>query len=137
MAVHSNLGSLFSDIADAIRNKTGSSSEIVADNFPSAIASIPTGSAINPTLAERGQIAAGATKTLDTDCSSGDYVCFCCGQSNIATATDGNAYAIKNGVATALYEGGQANLVMTMSNGHPRFAASGTLVKNYLLIKLS
>ena len=40
---HSTLTSLFSDIADAIRGKTGSSATIVADDFPTAIASIPTG----------------------------------------------------------------------------------------------
>ena len=38
---HTTLSSLFGDIADAIRAKTGGSSEIVADNFPSAIAGIP------------------------------------------------------------------------------------------------
>ena len=40
---HTTLTSLFSDIADAIRGKTGSSATIVADNFPTAIANIPTG----------------------------------------------------------------------------------------------
>lgn len=41
--MHSTLTSLFSDIADAIRAKTGSSETIVADDFPTAIANIPTG----------------------------------------------------------------------------------------------
>ena len=40
---HANLTSLFSDIADEIRNKTGSLSPIVADNFPTAISQIETG----------------------------------------------------------------------------------------------
>lgn len=40
---HSTLTSLFSDIADAIRAKTGNSGTIVADNFPTAIANIPSG----------------------------------------------------------------------------------------------
>lgn len=45
---HETLGSLFTDIADAIRTKKGESSDVkyVADNFPSAIASIDTGGAI-------------------------------------------------------------------------------------------
>ena len=38
---HTTLASLFTDIADAIRAKTGSSSTIVADDFPTAIAAIP------------------------------------------------------------------------------------------------
>lgn len=40
---HETLTSLFEDIADAIREKTGSEAEIVADEFPEAIAAIPTG----------------------------------------------------------------------------------------------
>lgn len=40
---HSTLTSLFSDIANAIRAKKGTSADIVADNFPSEIASIPSG----------------------------------------------------------------------------------------------
>lgn len=40
---HTNLTSLFSDIADAIRAKTGETGTIVADNFPSAISGIETG----------------------------------------------------------------------------------------------
>lgn len=38
---HSTLASLFGDIADAIRAKTGGSADIVADDFPTAIAGIP------------------------------------------------------------------------------------------------
>lgn len=41
MATHTSIASLFSDIANAIRAKTGGSSQIVADNFPAAIATIP------------------------------------------------------------------------------------------------
>lgn len=40
---HTTLTSLFTDIADAIRAKTGSSAAIVADDFPTEIASIPSG----------------------------------------------------------------------------------------------
>lgn len=40
---HSTLRGLFSDIADAIREKDGSSGTIVADTFPDAIRAIPTG----------------------------------------------------------------------------------------------
>lgn len=39
---HTTLTSLFTDIADAIRNKTGSTEAIVADNFPDAINNFPT-----------------------------------------------------------------------------------------------
>lgn len=40
---HASLASLFSDIADAIRGKTGGSTQLVADDFPTAIAGIPVG----------------------------------------------------------------------------------------------
>ena len=39
---HTTLTSLFSDIADAIRAKTGDSAAIIADNFPAAIQAIGT-----------------------------------------------------------------------------------------------
>ena len=39
--IHTTLTSLFSDIADKIREKTGGTDKIVADNFPDAISSIP------------------------------------------------------------------------------------------------
>ena len=45
---HTTLTSLFTDIANAIRNKTGSTGTIVADNFPAAIANIPTGGTSTP-----------------------------------------------------------------------------------------
>lgn len=40
---HETLTSLFNDIADAIRGKTGDSAEIKADDFDTAIEAIPTG----------------------------------------------------------------------------------------------
>ena len=39
--VHATLTSLFTDIADAIRDKTGSTTEIVADDFPDVIDTLP------------------------------------------------------------------------------------------------
>lgn len=42
MAKHTNLKSLFTAIADAIRSKTGETSTIVADDFPDAISAIET-----------------------------------------------------------------------------------------------
>lgn len=42
MAVHNTLGGLFTDIADAIREKSGGTGEIVADNFPDEIKNLAT-----------------------------------------------------------------------------------------------
>ena len=45
---HSTLTALFSDIADSIRSKAGTSAPIVADAFPAAIDAIPTGGGSTP-----------------------------------------------------------------------------------------
>ena len=43
MANHTTLSALFTAVANAIRAKTGGSANIVADDFPTAIAAIPSG----------------------------------------------------------------------------------------------
>ena len=50
---HETLGSLFSDIADSIRAKTGSTGTIVADNFPEEIDLIDTQEDLDPELTEQ------------------------------------------------------------------------------------
>lgn len=57
--LHTTLSELFTDIANAIRNKMGGSSPIVADDFPDAISLIQTG--ITPTGTKN------ITNTLLTD----------------------------------------------------------------------
>lgn len=44
---HATLTALFADIADAIRAKTGKTDKIVADNFPSEIEAIESGSSVD------------------------------------------------------------------------------------------
>ena len=61
---HETLGSLFTDIADAIRAKTGGSASITADNFPSEIASIPSGGG---TLITKNITANGTYNAEDDD----------------------------------------------------------------------
>lgn len=48
MATHNTLGELFTDIANSLRNKTGNTGKIVADDFPTVIDSLSTGG-ITPT----------------------------------------------------------------------------------------
>lgn len=52
MPNYTNLSSLFTAIANAIRGKTGGTAQIVADNFPSAIAAITTDPSVNDTLTD-------------------------------------------------------------------------------------
>lgn len=57
---HTTLASLFTDIANAIRTKKGTSTSIVADNFPTEIANLPSTSY---TLIASKEIAANTTST--------------------------------------------------------------------------
>jgi len=56
MAVHNTLADLFTDIADSLRSKTGSTGTICADDFPTVIDGLSTGG-ITPT----------GTKTITTN----------------------------------------------------------------------
>ena len=69
---HSTLSSLFTAIADAIRLKTGGSSPIVADDFPTEIANIPSGG-IDPSdaTATAGDILATKTAYISTGKTTG------------------------------------------------------------------
>jgi len=58
---HATLGALFSDIADSIRGKTGSSAAIVADNFPDEIDAISTGTDTSDATAAASDILDGKT----------------------------------------------------------------------------
>jgi len=53
---HSTVPELFSDIADAIRAKGGTTNSIVADTFPDAIASLPTGGGGGVTINNQNKI---------------------------------------------------------------------------------
>lgn len=64
---HSTLTGLFTDIADAIRVKTGGTESIVADQFPEAISNIKTGTSINGAITETN-VASGYT------INEGDFV---------------------------------------------------------------
>lgn len=60
---HATLTSLFSDIADAIRAKTGGTANIIADEFPDAIDAIPSGSSVT---VEPLSVTANGTYTAPT-----------------------------------------------------------------------
>lgn len=64
MANHSTLTSLFTDIADAIRDKSGTTGSIVADNFPEAIAAIDTQEDLEPELETQDNLIEQIATTL-------------------------------------------------------------------------
>lgn len=53
---YTTLSSLFTDIANAIRSKTGGSAQIVADDFPTEIANIPSGGAVDSVNGKTGDV---------------------------------------------------------------------------------
>ena len=68
---HNTLTGLFSDIADAIRAKTGGSSQIVADDFPTAIANILSGPArTSADLSVSGATVTAPAGVYSTDASA-------------------------------------------------------------------
>ena len=58
---YNSLSELFKATADAIRSKTGSTDPIVANDFPLAIAGIPTGSGGDPVIPDEDWIGDGNT----------------------------------------------------------------------------
>ena len=65
---HETLNSLFSDIADAIREKDGTQADIVADTFPARIENIPAGGgggAVLFTIVDGELIGLGEQSQLD------------------------------------------------------------------------
>ena len=61
MATHTTLSSLFTAIADAIRTKKGTTAKIVADDFPTEIANLPSGSSY--TLIASKEVTVNTTST--------------------------------------------------------------------------
>lgn len=59
MAKHKTLASLFTDIAAAIRAKTGKTDKLVADDFPTAIAGITTGVNTSDATVTAADVASG------------------------------------------------------------------------------
>lgn len=74
---HETLESLFVDTANAIRAKTGGTAEIVADEFPQAIALIPSGggASIQSGVFTPASQAATHTIVVDDDIAAHPFVC--------------------------------------------------------------
>ena len=62
---NTTLTGLFTNIADAIREKTGGTESIVADNFPEAIAAIDTQEDLDPELATQDDLIAKIAVALE------------------------------------------------------------------------
>ena len=90
-AIHSTLTSLFTDIANAIRSKTGDTGQIRAEAFPSAIQSLPTGSTT-----------VSGTLSIDT---TGIYSVFSYESVSVSVSAQDLFYAkVQNGLSQTVFE---------------------------------
>ena len=95
MATHTNLTALFAAIADAIREKTGGTDPIVADDFPAAILSIVTGPST---------IAITASNISEYFTVTNNSYCFAGNGSTFTTNNGGADGSTAKTVLTALFD---------------------------------
>ena len=98
---HETLESLFTGIADAIRLKTGKTTEIIADNFPEEIENIPSGSSLDTSdaTAQVTDIINGKTAYVDGEKLEGTLVVNYCykgtTEPDSSLGEDGDLYFVK------------------------------------------
>lgn len=117
--IHKTLVSLFTDIANAIRAKTGDNQDIVADNFPTAISNIPTGGAnititYNDAAVSTNYIKIPSNAIINTStktivCQPNSMLVFKCGS---ATQGDTVDYNLTN-VTAEVIESSTVNYIQT------------------------
>lgn len=125
------LTGLFTNIADAIREKTGSTESIVADEFPEAIAAIDTQENLDPELSTQDDLIAQIAAALEgkTGASGVDIA-----TSSVTIAFEHFSDAIPITVTTTKFEN---NNIVTSSNLFTTFpqVISNVVYNSILTIK--
>ena len=122
---HTTLDDLFSDIADAIRAKTGGSSIIIADDFPNTIEAIPTGGGLPAYLHHQTVTFAEDSRSVSIQTSDFRFCVITCDGdfgSETANTVFSGVIAYQNGA----YVAGASRLTIQTSSGGVSYYTSNS-----------
>lgn len=120
MAKYTNLSSLFTAIADAIRAKKGTTAEIVADNFPDEIAGIESGidTTISSNAATASDIRSGKKAWVNDSLLTGNVTA--------RSSSDLSVSGAKVSVPAGIYSSATSKSVLTATQATPSVTVSSS-----------
>lgn len=150
MATHNSLNSLFTAIANSIRNKKGTSASIVADNFPNEIDNLPAPSGtINITQMGTYDVSDYATanvkptmvgttttsNTITASCAVDDYIaCGWWSYNDTGHLSVTGAIVVKSVKGNGIDQGSGGFSLVQATSTSVKFTATGTARIGYAVI---